>query len=281
MIALPGGTFAMGNHAGDGYPDDGESPVHTVTVSPFRIDPCAVTNARFAAFIADTAYVTEAERFGWSFVFEGLLREQDRQGKMRVPGAAWWCRIDGADWRHPEGPVSTIDHRPEHPVIHVSWNDAQAFCQWSGTRLPTEAEWEFAARGGWAGHHFPWGDELNPRGKHMMNVWQGKFPAKNTRADGHLGPAPVTSFEPNGYGLSNMTGNVWEWCGDWFSKDAYRTNAPIDPKGPASGTSRVTRGGSYLCHRSYCNRYRVDARSSNEPDSSTGNTGFRCAKDAS
>lgn len=280
MIALPGGEFAMGNHFDDGYPDDGEGPVHAVTVSPFLIDPCAVTNARFQQFITETGYVTEAERFGWSFVFDGLLPEKMRIGKQRVAAAPWWCRVDGASWQFPEGPQSDVAGREEHPVIHVSWNDAQAFCQWSGTRLPTEAEWEFAARGGAEGQHYPWGNELNPRGKHLMNVWQGKFPEKNTRADGHMGTAPVRSFPPNGYGLFNMTGNVWEWCGDWFAQDAYTTNPPVDPRGPEDGHSRITRGGSYLCHRSYCNRYRVDSRSANEPDSSTGNTGFRCARDA-
>ena len=167
----------------------------------------------------------------------------------------------------------------DHPVVHVSWNDAQAYCVWAGKRLPTEAEWEYAARGGLEGKAFPWGDELEPNGEHRMNVWQGTFPNENTCADGFYGVAPVDAFPPNGYGLHNATGNVWEWCSDWFSIDFHTRDTRTDPKGPARAENRSTRGGSYLCHDSYCRRYRVAARNSMEPSSTTGNTGFRCAQD--
>lgn len=274
MVRLPGGTFGMGNPRGDGYEADGESPVHSVTVDPFWMDTTAVTNARFGEFVEATGYVTEAERFGWSFVFYAFLPPALRRNQRPI-AAPWWRQVFGADWRHPEGPGSDIARRQDHPVIHVSWNDAQAFCDWAGVRLPTEAEWEYAARGGREGERFPWGNDLVPDGKHRMNVWQGTFPEKNTRADGHLATAPARSYQPNDHGLWCMTGNVWEWCADWFSPGTYALSDAVNPAGPASGEARVMRGGSYLCHASYCNRYRVDARSSNTPDSSTGNLGFR------
>ena len=274
MVQIPGGTFRMGNPRDDGYEADGEGPVHNVTIDPFWMDATAVTNARFAEFINETGYITEAETFGWSFVFSGLLAKK-YQGNQRPVAAPWWRHVIGADWRHPEGPESNIARRQDHPVVHVSWTDAQAFCTWSGTRLPSEAEWEFAARGGREGDRFPWGNDLIPDGKHRMNVWQGTFPEKNTRADGHLGTAPVATYKPNGSGLFCMTGNVWEWCADWFSPETYMRGDVENPTGPEIGDAKVMRGGSYLCHASYCNRYRVDSRSSNTPDSSTGNLGFR------
>jgi sulfatase modifying factor 1 len=166
----------------------------------------------------------------------------------------------------------------DHPVLHVSWNDAQAYCAWAGTRLPTEAEWEYAARGGLESRLFPWGDELEPGGEHRMNVWQGRFPVENTAADGFYGTCPVNSFPSNGFGLHNMTGNVWEWCSDWYHPDFHTRDTRANPTGPRRGTNRSTRGGSYLCHRSYCERYRVAARNSMTPDSTTGNTGFRCVR---
>jgi formylglycine-generating enzyme required for sulfatase activity len=170
-----------------------------------------------------------------------------------------------------------LDGRLDHPVVHVSWNDIQAYCIWAGKRLPTEAEWEYAARGGLEGKLFPWGDELEPGGEHRMNVWQGAFPAENTGADGFHGTCPVDRFPPNGFGLHNMTGNVWEWCSDWFHPSFHTRDTRTNPQGPLRGASRSTRGGSYLCHHSYCERYRVAARNSLTPDSTTGNTGFRCA----
>jgi formylglycine-generating enzyme len=274
-VPIAGGEFSMGA-AVPGYSDDGEGPVHRVRLSPFRIEPYAVTNARFAAFVEGAGYVTDAERYGWSFVFGGLLPDhfQPTRGVAQAP---WWRQVYGADWRHPEGPHADAAQRADHPVVHVSWNDAVAFCAWSGERLPTEAEWEYAARGGLPGERFPWGAELEPSGEHRMNVFQGRFPLENSCADGHAATAPADAFPPNGYGLYNMTGNVWEWCADWFDPGYYETSPPADPPGPRDGMHRVMRGGSYLCHASYCNRYRVDARSANEPDSSAGNVGFRVA----
>ncbi len=257
------------------YPGDGEGPVHEIEVSSFRIDAHAVTNERFAEFVDATGYTTDAERYGWSFVFAGLLPD-DFPATRAVMNAPWWRQVHGADWAHPEGPQSNVDDRLDHPVVHTSWHDAQAFCAWSGLQLPTEAEWEYAARGGLERATFPWGDEREPSGEHHMNVWQGTFPTDNTAEDGFVGTAPVDAFAPNGYRLYNMTGNVWEWCRDWYDPNYYATSPRCDPDGPRHGTHRVMRGGSYLCHESYCRRYRVAARSANEPDSSTGNLGFRC-----
>lgn len=275
-VPLAGGEFSMGA-AVPGYSDDGEGPVHRVCLSPFRIEPYAVTNARFAAFVEGAGYVTDAERYGWSFVFGGLLPD-DFQPTRGVAQAPWWRQVYGADWRHPEGPHSDVAQRADHPVVHVSWNDAVAFCAWGGGRLPTEAQWEYAARGGLRDERFPWGAELEPSGEHRMNVFQGRFPLENSCADGYAATAPADAFPPNGYGLYNMTGNVWEWCADWFHPHYYETSPPVDPRGPPEGMHRVMRGGSYLCHLSYCNRYRVDARSANEHDSSAGNVGFRVAR---
>lgn len=278
-IALPGGRFLMGTDDAEGFPADGEGPVRAVELRPFRIDPTTVTNARFATFVKATGHVTDAERFGFSFVFEGFLPPRQAGQAQRVQAAPWWAVVPGADWRHPYGPGSDVGALQNHPVVHVSWHDAQAYCDWSGTRLPTEAEWEYAARGGLEQARYPWGDELTPGGRHLCNIWQGEFPTRNTAADGHPGTAPVKSYRPNGYGLYNVAGNVWEWCADWFSVDFHVTGPRVDPTGPAEGTARVMRGGSHMCHESYCNRYRIAARSSNTPDSSAGNIGFRVAAD--
>jgi formylglycine-generating enzyme len=279
MARLEGGEFLMGTDDPVGFPNDGEGPVRTVALRPFWIDTVVVSNTRFAEFVDATGYVTEAERYGWSFVFGGLLPEDfpPTRGAAQAP---WWRQIFDADWRHPEGSRSSIEDRMDHPVVHVSWNDAAAYCVWAGRRLPTEAEWEYAARGGLEQSRYPWGDELTPDGTWRCNIWQGTFPSRNTLDDGFLGTAPVDEFEPNGYGLYNVSGNVWEWCSDWFHS-GFHAHAPRDnPPGPPSGQAKAIRGGSYLCHDSHCNRYRVAARSSNTPDSSTGNTGFRCARDA-
>jgi sulfatase modifying factor 1 len=279
MVLLEGGEFLMGSDDRYGIPADGEGPVRTVRLRPFWIDPVTVSNAHFGEFVQATGYVTEAERYGWSFVFGGLLPDEfpPTRGAIQAP---WWRQVLGADWRHPEGPQSSVADRMDHPVVHVTWRDAVGYCQWSGLRLPTEAEWEYAARGGLEQARFPWGDELTPGGQHRCNIWQGRFPSDNTMEDGYLGTAPVTAYEPNGFGLYQVAGNVWEWCADWFHTSVHVGGPRHDPTGPASGEAKVIRGGSYLCHRSYCNRYRVGARSSNTPDSSTGNMGFRVARDA-
>ena len=280
LVTLPGGEFLMGTDDPTGFPADGEGPIRAVTLRPFALDRHAVTVARFAAFVAATGYVTEAERFGWSFVFHRFV-PRARRGAVRGSAgpAPWWLAVDGACWSAPAGPGSTTRGREDHPVVHVSWHDAAAYCAWAGGRLPTEAEWEYAARGGLVGRRYPWGDDLTPGGKHRMNVWQGAFPERDSAADGYAGTAPVGAFKPNGHGLYNMCGNVWEWCADWFSADWHSAGPREDPTGPPTGEARVTRGGSYLCHASYCNRYRVAARSANTPDSATGNTGFRLAAD--
>lgn len=302
-VALPGGEFLMGSaHAR--YPEDGEWPVRRVRVGPFSIDRHAVTNARFARFVRDTGHVTDAERLGWSFVFAGRLAP-DHPPTRAVAAAPWWRAVPGARWDAPEGPGSDLEGRLDHPVVHVSWRDAAAFAAWAGGRLPTEAEWEYAARGGLEGQPFPWGDELTPGGKHMCNVWQGAFPYVDTGEDGYRGTAPVDAYEPNGYGLHCVVGNVWEltadaWTlpGEGVSGGAPACCSPAAAAGtvaersagPRAGTSaaprpapaasaraRVIKGGSYLCHASYCERYRVAARAPTTEDSTTGHVGFRLA----
>ena len=271
MVQLGGGAFLMGSESAESWPADGEGPVREIEVKAFFLDACAVTNARFEKFVDETGYVSEAEKFGWSYVFHRHVNAQNRKRVRGVSdGANWWLGIEGACWRKPEGPGSDLKKRANHPVVHVSWNDAQQFCAWAGMRLPSEAEWEYAARGGLVQKNYPWGDELTPRGKngkpeHRCNIWQGKFPDLDTGTDGFTATAPTQSYAPNGFGLYQMSGNVWEWCSDLFQK---------------SQMQRVVKGGSFLCHASYCNRYRVAARTANTPDSTTSHTGFRCARDA-
>lgn len=280
MVQLPGGRFRMGCEDADGWAEDGEGPVVEVSLDPFWIDVTTVTNACFAEFVEATGYETEAERFGWSYVFLVQL-SKSKQRKLKesrsVQGLQWWYGVEGAMWRKPEGPGSTILKRMDHPVVHVSWNDAHAYAEWAGKRLPTEAEWEYAARGGLDQQRYPWGNELTPQGKHRCNIWQGRFPDVNTAEDGYVSTAPARSFRANGFGLYNCSGNVWEWCHDWFSP-SWRNSAPRhNPRGPDTGAEKVMKGGSFLCHASYCNRYRLGARTKNTPDSSTTNCGFRCA----
>lgn len=281
MIYLPGGSFLMGTENKEGFPADGEGPVREVQLDPFYIDPHPVTNADFAEFVDATGYKTEAQEFGWSFVFYSFLssKQAKRSRNRQVPDAPWWRGVKAARWKWPEGRGSHLGERWDHPVVHVSWNDAVAYCKWAGKRLPTEAEWEYAARGGLQQQTYAWGDELTPEGKHMCNIWQGVFPTKNSTKDGYLGTSPVGTYPANGYGLYDVAGNVWEWCSDWFSPDHHIEGPRENPVGPPKGQAKVMRGGSYLCHESYCNRYRVAARTSNTPDSSTGNIGFRCVVD--
>lgn len=271
QVTVPGQEFAMGDAHGDGHPSDGEGPVHRVRLNGFDIDATSVTVADFRAFAEATGFRTDAERYGWSAVFHLAVTDPDRLAG-RMAGTPWWLGVEGADWAHPGGPSSAAED--DHPVVHVSWDDAQAYCAWAGRRLPSEAEWECASRGGRAGLRYPWGDEL-PADGFACNIWQGEFPETNTGADGWITTAPVRAFAPNDYGLHQSVGNVWEWCADWFSPRWYAQSPVDDPRGPELGSARVIRGGSYLCHDSYCNRYRNAARSSNTPDSSTGNMGFR------
>lgn len=282
MVRLDGGSFLMGSEIPNGFPADGEGPVRKVSLDAFHIDRFSVTNERFTEFAKATGYITDAERFGWSFVFQGNIPAE--QGGLlveeTVAAAPWWCKVRGADWRHPEGPDTNIEKRPHHPVVHVSWNDAVRYARWAGKRLPTEAEWEYAARGALDQKLYPWGDELTPGGQHLCNIWQGRFPDLDTAEDGYSSVAPVDAFPPNAYGLYTITGNAWEWCADWFSPEFHIWGTRLNPVGPPQGSAKIMKGGSYLCHESYCNRYRVAARTSNTRDSSTTNIGFRCVRDA-
>ena len=279
QCVIPAGAFRMGDSHGDGRTQDGETPVHEITLDAFGIDATTVTNADFAAFVAATGYRTDAETYGSSAVFHHVVAADPADVLSRSPQAPWWWDVRGADWRHPEGPRSHNLDRLDHPVVHVSWNDAQAYCRWAGRILPTEAQWERAARGGLDGARYPWGDDPpDAGGTWRANIWQGRFPVVNTADDGWLTTAPVRAYAPNGFGLWQTVGNVWEWCADTYDPRAYARRARGTAEAavsPAGAAARVLRGGSYLCHDSYCNRYRNAARSANTPDSSMGNAGFR------
>ena len=275
QVEVPAGSFAMGDHSGDGRASDGETPVHRVELAGFSIDAHSVTDDAFAAFVSDTGYRTESETFGFSAVFHLAFAGDEADLLGRSPQTPWWLGVAGADWRHPGGRHSSVDGLGDHPVVHVSWNDAQAYCAWAGRRLPTEAEWEYASRGGLDGARYPWGDDLMIDGAWNCNIWQGEFPSHNSLDDGYLTTAPARHFTPNGYGLFQTVGNVWEWCQDWYDPGYYRHSPVAAPEGPATGRQRVLRGGSFLCHDSYCTRYRNSARSQNTPDSAMSNSGFR------
>ncbi|SFN40454.1 Formylglycine-generating enzyme, required for sulfatase activity, contains SUMF1/FGE domain [Chitinophaga sp. YR627] len=302
MVLIPGGTFTMGADDAEAHPD--EKPRHDVHVDSFWMDEHEVTNAEFAAFVKATGYLTTAER---PISKEELMQQlpagsPEPDSSMLLPGSIvftppshpvplddvsqWWSFIQGASWQHPGGPTTNITGKEHLPVVHISWNDAQAFAEWAGKRLPTEAEWEYAARGGLKDQPYPWGTEALTTGKVKANTWNGHFPYQNTQTDGYFGAAPVKSFAPNAYGLYDMSGNVWEWCADWYDSRYYGLKQGDNPKGPAAGydpedpaTAKHTiRGGSFMCTDEYCSGYRVTARMKTSPESGLENLGFRCVK---
>jgi formylglycine-generating enzyme required for sulfatase activity len=292
MVWIPGGKFTMGSN--DGQTD--EKPLHDVKVDGFWMDKTEVTNEQFARFVEETKYVTVAERPIDPKQFPGVPSAQLKPGSITFTPPPrvetlddhmqWWSYTPGANWRHPEGPQSDIKGRGKHPVVQVCWEDAIAYAKWADKRLPTEAEWEYAARGGLDHNAFVWGREKVPDGKWMANIWQGAFPNENTGEDGFKGTAPVGSYLPNGYGLFDMAGNVWEWCADWYLPDYYTKSPRKNPQGPDTSfdpnepgvMKRVTRGGSFMCSDMYCKGYRPSARMKTSPDTGLANTGFRCVK---
>ena len=276
VVKIPGGKAMVGTREAF-IQLDCESPIRQQKLSPFLMGATTVTNAQFAEFIAATGYIIEAERFGWSFVFWAQVPE--RIGATRaVQDVQWWRQVEGAVWNAPNGPGSEAAAIKDHPVVHVSWNDAKAYADWVGGRLPTEAEWEHAARGGLGDVRFPWGDqEPNDRDFTPCNIWQGQFPDVNTQLDGYAATAPARSFDPNGYGLFNMAGNVWEWTSEPFRLRS--TKREIKARQAQIKGHKLLKGGSFLCHESYCYRYRVAARSGNTPDSTTTHQGFRVVWD--
>ena len=310
MVWIPPGTFTMGWDGPEGRPD--ERPAHRVRLDGFWIDATEVTNAQFAAFVEATGYRTTAERpIDWAQlrtqVPPGTPKPSEDQlqpgsmvftppppaiGGPTLDQPTWWRWVPGANWRHPEGPGSSIDQRQDHPVVHVSWDDAMAYARWAGKQLPTEAQWERAARIGQEGRRYVWGDRLTPGGIHQANIWQGVFPTRNTLEDGHAGTAPVRSYPPNSAGLHELSGNVWEWTADQFRADTYSVRVEelngavcenptgptrtVDPRMPHAPVTRVQKGGSFLCHPSYCSSYRPSAKMSSTPDSGLSHLGFRC-----
>ncbi len=306
MVYIPGGTFMMGGDNEQASAD--EYPKHSVQINAFWMDATEVTNAEFQKFVEATGYITTAEtKPDWEelkktvppgtpkppdsvLVAASLVFKQSTGPVNLNDYNQWWSWVKGADWKHPEGPGSNIKGKENFPVVHISWFDAMAYCKWAGKRLPTEAEWEFAARGGLINAIYPWGNEPVNSGKPKTNSWEGKFPYYNEKKDGYLTTAPVRSFAPNGYGLYDMAGNVWEWCSDWYNADYYKTlegKTSIDPHGPQQSydpedpytPKKVLRGGSFLCNDSYCSGYRVARRMKSSSDTGLEHTGFRCVKD--
>ncbi len=308
MLWISGGKFVMGDDGSDARSD--EAPLHPVQVDGFWMDATEVTNAEFGKFVEATGYVTTAEQVPdieeimkqlppgtppppKELLVAGSLVFNETAGAVSLDDVAqWWSWTPDADWRHPEGPKSSLKGRENHPVVHVSWYDAQAYAEWAGRRLPNEAEWEFAARGNRTRQSYPWGDESPTEGSSKANIWQGSFPNNNTTRDGFARTAPVKSFPPNDYGLYDMAGNVWEWCSDWYRHDYYRglkaNGLSLNPTGPLRSfdpyeptvPKRVQRGGSFLCHESYCSSYRVSARMKTSPDTGLAHSGFRCVMTA-
>ena len=276
VVAIPGGAALLGTD----FPvltEDEESPCRTKTLKPFHMMRTTVTNAMFAAFVEDTSYITEAEKYGWSFVFYSDVADSVPETEG-VVGTTWWRKVDGADWRLINGPGSEDAFHDDHPVTQVSWRDARAFAKWAGGRLPSEAEWEHAARGGLQDAPFPWGTvEPDDTDHFPCNIWQGGFPQKNTGRDGYLTTAPARSFDPNGYGLFNMCGNVWEWTADPMKLRSLSKRTKERTRGLKG--AKVLKGGSFLCHKSYCFRYRIPARTFNTPDTTTTHQGFRLVFD--
>jgi sulfatase modifying factor 1 len=276
-LPIPGGRAEVGTDQ-PVLPGDGEGPRRFVKLRDFRLGATAVTNQMFASFVADTMYVTDAERFGWSFVFYAHVQGVDPT--PAVVGTEWWRRVDGAYWKAPFGPLSSVTDEA-YPVVHISWHDAMAFAEWAGGRLPTEAEWEHAARGGRAGSIYPWGNQ-HPDDERFQpcNIWQGRFPEIDIGVDGYAGLAPARSFEPNGFGLYNMSGNCWEWTSENFRVRSLRAGAKTINERSHEAGAKLLKGGSHLCHASYCHRYRIAARTSNTPETSTSHIGMRIAFDA-
>jgi formylglycine-generating enzyme required for sulfatase activity len=283
FVSIPAGEFLMGTDE-PYYPTDGEGPSRSIWLDEFKISKFSVSNSEFASFIEATGYVTEAETYGWSYVFKGFIDETTVSKQLAgiASSAPWWLAIEGAYWFRPFGGSQTIEVLLDHPVVHVTHTDALEFCRWSGYKLPTEAQWEKASRGGLNGKLFPWGDELLEGQQHNTNIWQGEFPQLNTKEDGFPGTAPVNSFRPNNFGLHNTVGNIWEWTNDFWSARWHIPNTqetrknPIGPHKDAG--NRVLKGGSFMCHDSYCYRYRNSARTFNSPNTSTSHIGFRCVK---
>ncbi|RYE19259.1 MAG: formylglycine-generating enzyme family protein, partial [Sphingobacteriales bacterium] len=303
MVHIPGGTYMMGGDNDQASPD--EYPKHKVAVHEFWMDVTEVTNAQFEKFVKATGYITTAERKpDWNEIKKQLPPETPEPDKsmliaaslvFRSPGkqvdlndyGQWWEWKPGASWKHPQGPGTSIKRKENYPVVHISWYDAQAYCKWAGKRLPTEAEWEWASRGGLNNNIYPWGNEPVNAGKAKANSWQGDFPVKNTLKDKFYNSAPVRSFAPNGYHLYDMAGNVWEWCSDYYHRDYYKSSPQNDPQGPPDSfdpdepyaKKRVIRGGSFLCNDSYCSGYRTARRMKTTEDSGMEHLGFRCVQD--